>query len=281
MMNKNIIEELTELERIKKTLDYFERELKHQNITMLPLLNGQESITSSFYKTAIKALNFQLNNYIPNNAEIIKDSNIEIINNNKDRIDVSVNKENGNINIKIDLIKKKIKLKRLAPGETFKDSNNIEYIVLEHFRRGGTKIITKDFLWKDILFDVNDCNNWKTSSLRNKLKNDYLPILEDAFGEDNILWHTVDLLTLDGYTNYGITDDKVSLLTIDEYRKYRELLGNNMNDYWWLATPDSSSPEYNKLPVSCVTKLGDIIDRPCNTGKSVRPTIVLKSSILV
>lgn len=49
----------------------------------------------------------------------------------------------------------------------------------------------------------------------------YLERIEKAFGQNRIIEHTVNLLSMDGTDEYGTSTDKVSLLTIDQYRKYR------------------------------------------------------------
>lgn len=256
-------------EEIIHAIDYLNNEIEHQKNVLKPLLNGSNSVTVQCYELAVKALNEKLN-------RINSSNDIEIVNNAKNKVDVSVLGKR----IEINLINQKVELRNLHPGDIFKDSNSTEYIVLEHFRRGGTKVILKDILWDDVLFDEDDSNNWANSSLRNRLSKEFLPKIEEVFNKENVLWNTSDLLSLDGYDDYGVVDDKVSLLTIDEYRKYRKYLGKNIDKDWWSVTPDSTY-KYNGLPVCYFSKCGDIGHSSCNWGKAVRPDIVLKSSIMV
>lgn len=71
------------------------------------------------------------------------------------------------------------------------------------------------------IFDDNS-NNWNKSSLRTYLNGEFYEKVAKEIGEDNIFAFKRDLLSLDGQEEYGETDDFVSLLTVDEYRKYRK-----------------------------------------------------------
>ena len=75
---------------------------------------------------------------------------------------------------------------------------------------------------KEMDFDT-ESNNWTNSNLRNYLVTEFLDKLKEEIGEDNILQRERDLLSLDGQTEYGKAYEKISLLTVDEYRKYRSL----------------------------------------------------------
>lgn len=130
----------------------------------------------------------------------------------------------------------------------------------------------------DMVFD-SDCNNWKSSDLRNYLNTDFYKKLSDAVGEDNIIPFERDLLSLDGQTEYGTCEDKVSLLTVDEYRKYRKLIPNT-DDYWWrLITPWSTSCNDYETAVAVVSSSGNILGNVCNHVGGVRPVCIFSSAI--
>ena len=118
--------------------------------------------------------------------------NINVINNVDKELNVIVNKENNdNIEIIIDLKNNKINLLALKPGDVFHKSN-VEYIVLEQLPDKQTAVIRRYLLENEMEFD-SDNNNWKTSSLRERLNNNvdgYLREVEDAFGKDQIVTHT-------------------------------------------------------------------------------------------
>lgn len=204
-------------------------------------------------------------------------NNVNVINNVGKDVLITVNNKDGNTQIIIDLANNKVELSTLLPGDTFK-SNDVEYIVLEQFENGTTGIITKELLKDSMKFD-SDNNNWKTSNIRRKLNEEYLNEL--VFGEENIVEHTVDLLSLDGLNDYGTSKDKISLLTIDQYRKYRKILGEDKDNWWWLSTPNSTPTGYSSDFVQYVNSNGDVDCGWCGGVGGVRPFFILKSSIFV
>lgn len=202
-------------------------------------------------------------------------NNVNIINNSEKDLDVTVNNVDGNIQIIINT-KEEINLLSLKSGEVF-DVNGIEYIALEQFYGNKTAVIRKELLDDNMQFD-SDNNNWKSSDIRKKLNNDYLRELEETFGKDRIIEHTVDLLSLDGLDDYGTSTDKVSLLTIEQYRKYRKVLGENLNRSWWLATPDSTSSGYSARFVRYVNSGGNVDYGVCGwSDVGVRPFFIIQS----
>ena len=204
-------------------------------------------------------------------------SNVNVINKAKEKVNVEVNEINGSIQIVIDVPPAGKELSSLKPGEVF-NKNGTEYIVCEHFENGSTAIIRKECLEDGMEF--GDTNNWAESGIRKFLNGQYLKNISDDFGRDNILDHEVDLLSLDGYDDYGRTTDKVSVLTVDKYRKYHKFIGNI--DRWnWLATPDSTPSGTGASGVRFVRGSG-LVFWCCSGGcLGVRPFFLLKSSISV
>ena len=206
--------------------------------------------------------------------------NVNVINNVGKDVAVIVNKENDNVQIIINLAGKKVELSTLKAGDVFKVSD-VEYIVLEQFENDTTAVIRKELLEDNMEFDSNN-NNWKTSSIRKYLNCDYLKELNEVFGEDNIIEHKVNLLSLDGLDDYGTSTDKVSLLDIDQYRKYRRVIGGNKDNWWWLLTSDSTSSGWSFRDVRCVGSNGNVgYDGCCSYDGGVRPFFILKSDIFV
>lgn len=150
-----------------------------------------------------------------------------------------------------------------------------EWTILDRVN-GGYLAITNENLG-DKIFDKNS-NNWKTSSLREYLNGEFLQKIEDEIGKDKLLEFERDLLSLDGQTEYGNCKDKVSLLTIDEYRKYRQLLPNQ-EYYWWLITSWSTKCNDYKTLQSVVCPSGNIIRNYCSSSDGVRPVCIFPSSI--
>lgn len=126
-------------------------------------------------------------------------------------------------------------------------------------------------------FDSDD-NNWATSKLRSYLNKEFLEKLEKEIGEGNVLGFERNLLSLDGQTEYGSCTDKVSLLTVDEYRKYRKYIPN-ANKWWWLISPWSTPCNDYSSAVAVVSPSGNIDDRDYDSIDGVRPFCIFSSSI--
>lgn len=185
--------------------------------------------------------------------------------------------ENGKLIIDIDSnLEKMLKGKRLGdvkPGAII----NGKYIVLEQLY-GAATVLRKELLNETMEFD-DDNNNWENSSLRKYLNDTYLKEVEREFGE-KILWHDTDLFSLDGLDDYGHCTDKIGLLSIDQYRKYRKLL-TPVDRAWWLVTPDSTPSGTGSSYVLCVGSRGGVGYDGCRWKRGVRPFFYLKSDIFV
>lgn len=123
-----------------------------------------------------------------------------------------------------------------------------------------------------------DINDWRISELRQHLNSDLLEKIENEIGEENIIEFERDLLSVDGQKEYEKCKDKVSLLTLDEYRKYRSLIPNE--EYcWWLLTPWSTPHnEYYKW-TAVVLPSGNFSVSYCYLSLGVRPVCIFSSSI--
>lgn len=127
----------------------------------------------------------------------------------------------------------------LNPGEHF-IYNGIEFICLD--------IINGDYLamtakpWAKLPFDTNNKNNWKNSSLRRVLNNDFLELLD----KKHLVKQTSDLIADNGDKAYGTSADYVTILSCDQYRKYRDLVPL-FEEWMWTLTPWSCTTSYSNL----------------------------------
>ena len=180
---------------------------------------------------------------------------------------------------------KRIKLNSLKNGDVFKLADR-DWIVLSQSICDETCFcITKDFLLDTQYF--NECDNkWEHSSLRSELDSMKYEIeeyeIEEGVDPNLILqYHTRNLMALDG-TNKEICSDKISLLTLDEYRLYREYLEfpNTSKKLleWVLLTPVTDSYHSG---VCAVSPDGSITTCCCNKKFNIRPVCTFKSNILV
>lgn len=118
-------------------------------------------------------------------------------------------------------------------GEKFR-FKGYEWVALEVNEDNVVAIMTK--AWNTAAFDEDNRNDWKTSSARKSLQEELLPVL----GEENLITRSVDLVADNGDRRYGRSEDKIWLLSCDDYRKYRETILANCDfedDWWWTLTP--------------------------------------------
>lgn len=125
----------------------------------------------------------------------------------------------------------------------------------------------------------SDSSNWKNSNLRDYLNEEFLEKIAAEIGLENIVPFERDLLSLDGQTEYGKCEDKFSLLTVDEYRKYRSLIPNTKDYWWWLISPWSTPCNDYKRTVAVVSSAGNFLNCNCSGGNGVRPVCIFSSSI--
>lgn len=165
--------------------------------------------------------------------------------------------------------------KGLSIGDTF-ELAGLTWKILDITDKGYMCLADK--LEERMVFDAN-VNKWHESSLRNHLNTEFLKLLSNEIGEDNIVSFERDLFSLDGQKEYGSCEDKVSLLTVDEYRKYRNLIPNTDDYWWWLISPWSTPCNDYKTSVTVVSSSGYIDVLSCNDYFGVRPFCIFSSSI--
>lgn len=152
----------------------------------------------------------------------------------------------------------------------------IKWLVLDKLEKGYL-VISDEFYGKSREFDT-DCNNWDSSDLRQELNTELRRKIEEAVGEGGLLKFTRDLLSMDGQTEYGSCEDYVSLISVDEYRKYRKLLPNT-GEWWWTLTPDSTKCNDDTSYIRVVSPSGNFYFNCCSGSNGVRPVCIFSSSI--
>lgn len=138
---------------------------------------------------------------------------------------------------------------------------------------------------RDILFNsrFGENNNLAESKILKRLKTEVLPKIEKEVGAENVVEFETDLLSLDGSTKHGKLKSKISLPTFDFYRANVKTFDKyKVNNWWWLATPDSTTDHLNDCWNTCVSPSGRVYDDGCDgSGIGVRPFCVFVSSISV
>lgn len=167
-------------------------------------------------------------------------------------------------------------LGKIEPGKVIK-IGNLEFIVFKQLN-GETALLWRYALDERRKFD-DDTVNYAESSIRKYLNTEVYEMLAAKVGAENIVEHTVDLTTEDGLKVYGSVTDKVSLITEQMYKENRDVIGPNLEHWWWLATACSK-----KELCSCARAVdfdGLLYYGFCFSDGGVRPFCILKSNIFV
>ena len=162
----------------------------------------------------------------------------------------------------------------IAPGKTV-DYHGEPCLVLEH-RKDGTLMLHLD----QMTHAFGSSNNFAASSLRSHLNGPYLRSLTDG-NPDEIITRTVDLTALNGSKEYGTCECKVAPLTLDELRKYHDILPLP-ESFEWSVTP-WSTPEVNeddKWVMGLYTN-GNVYNDFCTGTSGSRPAFLIPSSLTV
>lgn len=136
----------------------------------------------------------------------------------------------------------------LNPGEHF-IYNGIEFICLDII--GGNYLAMTAKPYAEIPFDTDGKNDWRKSSLRRVLNNDFLDLLDRR----HLIKQTSDLIADNGDKAYGTSEDYVTILSCDQYRKYREIVPL-FEEWMWTLTPWSCNPSHSGYVRSVCTTGG-------------------------
>lgn len=164
-----------------------------------------------------------------------------------------------------------MKIKDVKIGSKFK-FGKIEFVKLDN-SYGGCLCLATGVLFGGCV-DEDNLNNWATSTLRQKL----MEVIGDYIDTSALVPFDRDLTTDDGMTDYGHCTDTISLLTCDEYRKYRKLIPN-CGEWHWTITADSLEYSYSVRNVFLVGSLSNL--NAYGGGNVVRPLCVLKPDTIV
>ena len=133
-------------------------------------------------------------------------------------------------------MKVKTKIENLRSGERF-NFCGFEWVLLGD-EQGGKLAVMASVIGR-YPFDEDNKNDWRTSTLRAELNENFIKSLDTAA----LLPFTSDLTADDGLKDYGTSEDLVFLLSCDLYRKYRAVMPK-YNTWTWTITPYSTYPSY-------------------------------------
>ena len=123
-------------------------------------------------------------------------------------------------------------------------------------------------------------SDYRKSYVRDYCNGDFYKELVNAVGADNIIPHTVNLMCDDGSNKGVVCKDNVSILTMANYRRYREQLPAIGKTFWTATGVTVLDKDYAR-DVCCVYSDGVPGWVDCDWTYGVRPFCILKSSVLV
>ena len=155
--------------------------------------------------------------------------------------------------------------------------------MLEH-NATGTLCLTEKIV-EDRAFDDGNCNDFSKSSSLRYLNGPFLDTLIDAAGcSGAFLTSELDLTTDDGLKDYGTCNVTIFLLTVDQYRRNRDVIPN-ADDWWWLSTAVSTASngyEHSARDARRVFSDGALGGNDAYYGDlGLRPACYLDSDLLI
>lgn len=160
---------------------------------------------------------------------------------------------------------------KLNIGEHF-IYNGIEFICLDIIDGNYLAMTAKP--WAEIPFDTNNHNDWRKSSLRRVLNTDFLELLD----KKHLVMQTSDLIADNGDKAYGTSEDYVTILSCDQYRKYRDIVPL-FEEWMWTLTPWSCNASYSCY-VRIVNTTGIVFNHFASGSNGVAPACLFSSENL-
>lgn len=168
----------------------------------------------------------------------------------------------------------KTAVSNVAPGQVVKFHGE-PCIVLEH-RTAGTLLVTA----AQIKSSFGSTNNFAVSSFREHLNGAFADALTEGHA-DELITREVDLTALNGSKEYGTCECKVAPLTLDELRKYHDIIPLP-ESFEWSVTP-WSTPEVNEDDkwVMGLDSNGYVYNHDCTSTSGSRPAFLIPSQYAV
>ena len=171
-------------------------------------------------------------------------------------------------------------LKAAARGTVFPYAGE-KWVVLEHEASGRTLCLSLDLI-PNKPFDENNCNNFATSSSKEWMNGPYLDNLIDAVkGPCAFLQTELDLTADDGLKDYGTCTVTIFSLTVDQYRRNRDVIPL-VDDWYWLSTAYSTASNGYEHGARYVDSDGTLYGNDAYNGNNgLRPACYLDSDLLI
>ena len=150
--------------------------------------------------------------------------------------------------------------------------NGIDHVILGE-EQGGILAIRADALDEEKKFDVNNKNDWRVSSLRVDLNENYVK----QYNKGDLLPFTSDLTADNGDKSYGTCKDYIFVLSCDLLRKYRDYLPKFKTDDIVTLTPWTCGT--SAYYVRYLYSGGNMNDDSANYSYGVAPACLFNPSI--
>lgn len=158
------------------------------------------------------------------------------------------------------------------PGEHFL-YNGIDHIILGE-EQGGILAIRAEALDEEKPFDKDNKNDWRVSTLRKYLNEEYIK----QYNKSDLLPFVSDLTADNGMKDYGTSEDYIFVLSCDLIRKYRDYLPKYKTDDIVTLTPWSCAPGSAYI-VRCLYSSGGLYYSSAIGSYGVAPACLFNPSI--
>jgi hypothetical protein len=138
----------------------------------------------------------------------------------------------------------------ILPGEHF-TYNGIEFVCLDVFDNKMFAITSENVKSMEFSDTCDDgSNDWRKSKIRTWLNEEFIK----KFNTEDLIVQTSELVADNGDDSYGKCQDYITLLSCDQYRKYRKFIPTY--DDWVLTITPSSCSTGTAIRVRIVTTSG-------------------------
>lgn len=170
-------------------------------------------------------------------------------------------------------------LKTAARGTVFPYAAE-KWVVLEHDPAGRTLCLRLEVI-PDKPFDEDNRNNFAISSSKEWMNGPYLDNLIDAVkGPHAFLQTELDLTADDGLKDYGTCTVTIFSLTVDQYRRNRDVIPL-VDDWYWLSTAYSTAANGYEHSARLVWGGGSLGRGYACGARGLRPACYLDSDLLI
>lgn len=174
---------------------------------------------------------------------------------------------------------KEVELGNLKPGDIF-NYGGIDWLMLDKDEESAL-CLARDILFEQP-FDEENFNKYGTSTLRKYLNDNLLDkMIENGAKSEDFYTMKIDLTSDDGLKDYGSCDDILSLISCQQYRKYRSTIPN-VGNWWWTCTAFGTKNNGHSCNARMVDSDGTLYNVDAYDGSyGVRPLCALSSKIKI